>query len=93
MKTTKKYKYTDEDDKTNYGHIILSVQETDKSYTFELVENTMRFRPARFDMMFKDSNKVRILKKRSVHAIIFCNGFFVIYPYRDGIPYLFEEME
>ena len=75
--------------------ITLNIKETEKSYVFQLIENKSRFSPARFDMMFKKSNKIYIQKMRSSHAIIeHDNGdCFVIYPYRHGIPYLFNKLQ
>lgn len=75
----------------NRGEYIIRLKETDKSYIFELVKNDMRFSPAHLDMMFSKSNKVRVNKDKSPHAInIVGDDWFCIYPYRLGIPYVFE---
>lgn len=76
---------------TNNGEYLIKVTETEKSYTFELVENTMRFSPAHMDMLFEKSNKVKINKEKSPHAMnISGDDWFCVYPYRAGIPYVFE---
>ena len=81
------------DSYTNNGEYIIKVIETDKSYFFELVKNTMRFSPAHLDMLFKKSNKVKIAKNNSPHSVkIWHDGDFTIYPYRAGIPYVFESV-
>lgn len=73
--------------------ISLNVKETEKSYIIQLVENKSRFSPALFDMMFKSKNKICIQKMRNPHVIINDeqDDYFVIYPYRRGIPYLFNK--
>ena len=77
----------------NRGEIILKVTETEKTITFELLKNDMRFSPAQIDEMFVKSNKAKINKLKCPHAMDFYNDYFVIYPYRAGIPFLFEYVE
>ncbi len=84
------YKYEDKDDVMNHGRIILKVSETEKAYYFQLIENSMRFSPAHIDMMFSKSDSVRINKERTAHAMNLGEDYFVIYPFRAGIPFLFE---
>ncbi len=85
------YRYEDKDSYTNRGEYIVRLTETEKSYTFELLKNDMRFSPAHLDMMFAKSNKVKVNKERSIHAInIVGDDWFCIYPYRAGKPYVFE---
>lgn len=74
----------------NRGEYIIKLKETKKTYTFELIKNNMRFSPAHLDMMFSKSNKVRVDKNKSPHAINIGEDYFVIYPCRAGIPYLFD---
>ena len=83
------YKYEDTS-YGNHGEIILQVKESEKSYNFQLIKNTMRFSPAHIDMMFSKSDKARVPKVNSPHAINFGEEYFVIYPYRAGIPFLFD---
>lgn len=89
------YKYSKNDKAMNdYGTIIIHVSETDKSYILRLIENTCRYSPAHIDMLFAKNNKAIINKNKSLHTIKFYdNGCFVIYPYRGGIPFLFEREE
>ena len=84
------YKHTKDDGYFDRGKIIIEVSETAKSYIFELINNTFRYSPVHIDMMFAKSDKVIINKEKSPHAIILGNDYFVIYPYRAGIPFLFE---
>lgn len=86
------YRYVD-DGIPGGGHITIKVSETDKSYIFVLVENTCRYDPCRITSLFKNSNKAIIKKDNGKHAVRTCDDFLVIYPYRDGIPYLFEYIE
>ena len=87
------YRYEDREYCYNRGSIIMRVKETEKTISFELVKNDMRYSPAHIDMMFAESNKAKINKDKSHHAINFGDDYFVIYPYRAGIPFLFEHME
>ena len=74
----------------NRGEYIIRLKETDKAYIFELIKNNMRFSPAHLDMMFSKSNRARVNKDKSPHAMNIGEDYFIIYPYRAGIPYLFD---
>lgn len=88
------YRYIDKDNATNRGEYIIKLHETSISYVFEKIKNDMRFSPAHLDMMFKSSGGVAVNKTRSPHAInTVGDDWFCIYPYRAGIPYVFELME
>lgn len=87
------YKHIKDDGYFDKGTIIIKVSETAKSYIFKLIENTFRYSPAHIDMMFTKSNKVIINKEKNPHAINLGEDYFVIYPYRAGIPFLFEYIE
>lgn len=84
------YEFVDDDDRTNYGHIVIDVKEKEKSYIFQLIENTCRFDPFRISSLFNKSDKAKINKSKSKHAIMDFGNSFTIYPYRDGIPYYFR---
>lgn len=86
-------KHIKDDGYFDKGTIIIGVSETAKSYIFKLIENTFRYSPAHIDMMFAKSNKVIINKEKSPHVINLGEDYFVIYPYRAGIPFLFEYIE
>lgn len=86
------YKYSSNEHMYDNGAITIEVSETDKSYIFYLIENSCRYSPAHIDMLFEKSNKVIIRKEKSPHAIVDGNDYFVIYPNRAGIPFLFELM-
>ena len=72
--------------------IKVKVHETAKSYIMQLVEDNSRFFPAHIDMLFGQKNKAVIKKENSKHYFeACCDGkFFIIYPFRMGIPFLFD---
>lgn len=74
--------------------IKVKVHETDKSYIIQLVEDNSRFFPAHIDMLFGQKNKTVINKENSKHYFeACCDGeFFIIYPFRMGIPFLFDRV-
>ena len=84
------YKHTKDDEYLDREKIIIEVSETAKLYIFELIINTFRYSPVHIDMMFAKSDRVIISKEKKPHAIILGNDYFIIYPYRAGIPFLFE---
>lgn len=88
------YKYTHEDNMPmGGGTVTIEVSETEKSYTLRLIENSCRYSPAHIDMLFSKNNKAVINKNKNPHAINFYDGYFVMYPYRAGIPFMFEHEE
>lgn len=86
------YRCTHDNHMHDNGSIVVEVSETEKSYILKLIENTYKYSPAHIDMLFEKSNKVVIKKEKSPHAIIEGGDYFVIYPYRAGLPYLFEQV-
>lgn len=86
------YRYS-KDELFNSGVITIEVSETNKSYIFKLIENTFRYSPAHIDMLFSKSNRIMINKEKNPHAINIGEDYFVIYPYRAGIPFLFDYVE
>ena len=66
------------------GVVTIRVKETEKSYVFTLI-----------DMLFAKSGRAVIPRdKPSPHAIPWKgDGWFTIYPYRAGIPFLFNLAE
>lgn len=88
------YRYVDKDDATNRGEYIIKLRETPTSYVFERIKNDMRFSPVHLDMMFESSDGVTVNKTKTSHAInTVGDDWFCIYPYRAGIPYVFELKE
>jgi len=74
--------------------IIISVKETEKSYILTLINNNSRYSPAHIDMLFKDSNKIKIDKGKHQHAMqVWSAKDFTIYPFRAGIPFWFKFMD
>ena len=72
------------------GHIVIKVHETDKSYSFELLENTTRLDYDHFILLFKGTNKTKIKKLGGRHAIrVWNDRQFTIYPFQAGIPFYF----
>lgn len=74
--------------------ITLRVKETVASYMLTRIYDRSRFPQIRWYMMFRNKDTIRIDKNKSTHKIEFFNNGenFVVYPYRDGIPYLFEKV-
>lgn len=74
------------------GEVTIKVKETEKSYVFTLVENTCYFSPGHIDMLFAKSGRAVIPRdKPSPHAMPWKgDDWFTIYPYRAGIPFLFN---
>lgn len=60
------------------GHVVIDVVETEKMYTFKLVENTCRYDPWRISSLFKKSKQARIKKYRSKHSVMTWDNGFVI---------------
>ena len=79
----------------NSGIVKVQLKETEKSWVLTLLENTIRYCPAHLDMLFKNGNRAVIRKERSEHWFEFTESewgnYFLIYPYRAGIPFLFRE--
>ena len=72
--------------------ILIKVKETDKTYVLELIENNSKYSPAHIDMLFANNNKATIKKRDFKHVMVFLNdGDFRIYPFRLGVPFLFEK--
>jgi len=72
--------------------LTISVRDTGKSYIFNMLENNSRYMPGYLEMLFKKP-KVTINKEKNPHAILedtHNNSYFVIYPYRGGVPFTFD---
>ncbi len=88
-----KYEQRDYYDKP-IGHITIKVNETDKCYSFELLENTTRLDYDHFILLFKGKNKTRINKLGGGHAMrVWNDKQFTIYPFQAGIPFYFVKEE
>lgn len=75
----------------NYYKIIMEVKETEKSYTFNLIEFDRRYGATQMDDFFRKSKKVIIRKNKGGHAIrIWGEDNFTFYPYQAGVPFYFE---
>ena len=88
------YEQTDSCGET-VGHIKIKVKETDKVYSFELLEDTTRYDYDQFILLFNNSNKTRINKTNhgiSRHAMkVWSDNDFTIYPFQAGIPFWFRK--
>ena len=81
--------------KKDYEYDIkVRVRETKKSYIIQFVEDNSRFFPAHLGMLFGAKNKAVIEKEKSKHYFeIYDDGkWFIIYPFRMGIPFLFDKV-
>ena len=74
--------------------IKVKVHETAKSYIIQFVEDNSRFFPAHLGMLFGAKNKAVIKKEKSKHYFeVYDDGkWFIIYPFRMGIPFLFDKV-
>lgn len=71
--------------------IVMDVKETEKSYTFNLVEFDTRYSATQMEDLFRDSKKVIIRKNRGGHAIrVWDDESFTFYPYQAGVPFYFK---
>lgn len=75
------------------GYIDIEVHKDSEMFSFRLIENTCRLSHALIELMLNNSDRIEINKLTSPHSISFsqlAENWFVIYPYRMGISYLFE---
>lgn len=76
--------------------VVIDVKVTEKSYIFNLVDfiENHGYAPQIADM-FRDNKRVAIRRdKPSKHAIHTWSGnSFTLYPYRVGVPYVFNKEE
>lgn len=74
--------------------IKMQVKETDKAYTFRLVDFQSRYSAGHIETLFKAAKKVTIRKDKGGHAICkWSEEDFTFYPYQAGIPYYFKLAE
>lgn len=76
--------------------VVIDVKATEKSYIFNLVDFIENHGCApQIADMFRDNNRVAIRRdKPSKHAINTWSGYsFTLYPYRVGVPYVFNKEE
>ena len=74
--------------------VKMLVKETEKAYTFELVELQSRYSASHIKLLFQKSNKIILKKDKGGHAMrIWGDSDLTIYPYQVGIPYYFKLKE
>ena len=80
-------------DKWNPRHIKISVKVTEKSYVMTLIEDKTRYPDSHIEMLFKKQNRA-VVPKKAVgaygHPVLDYERFFIIYPFRAGIPFCFD---
>ena len=86
-----KYEYIQTDHRDcPIGHILINVSETEKKYSFELLEDTTRYDYDHFVLLFKGKYKVSINKQGGKCAMmVWSDNDFTIYPFQAGIPFWF----
>lgn len=88
------YKAVNTDSIWDEYEITMKVKETEKAYTFELVEFKSRYSGAHIEALFKKSKRVVIQKGKCGHAMqAWSNHDFTFYPYQAGMPYHFEKID
>lgn len=78
-----------------YGEADATIKfkETKESYILTLISDDSRYPSGHIEMLFKNSPKAVINKKRSPHGMVTGDDWFTIYPFRAGMPFLFEFQE
>ena len=72
-------------------HITVDFKETEKSYILTLIENDSRYGASQIEDMFRKNKRVLIKKSGDKHCVkSWDDNSFTLYPYRVGVPYLFE---
>lgn len=71
-------------------NVTIKARETDKFYILELVSDNSRFPNGNITEMFRENGRVRIPKRGGKHAVVEGRSFFVIYPFRNGVPFCFD---
>lgn len=70
--------------------IEVEAKETEKSFILKLIRDDSRYKDGHMEVLFGDSGRVVINKDGSPHAIVNNDDWFVVYPNRNGVPFLFE---
>lgn len=73
--------------------ITVDAKETEDSYIFTLVQDNSRFPDGHMKVLFDKKNRAIVKKKGGRHAVVNREDWFVIYPDRNGVPFLFELTE
>lgn len=85
------YKTENNDGIFDQYKIVMDVKETEKSYTFNLIEFDTRYSATQMEDLFRDKQKVIIKKNRGGHAMrVWDDESFTFYPYQAGVPFYFE---
>ena len=85
------YKAENNDGIFDQYKIVMNVKETEKSYTFNLIEFDTRYSATQMEDLFRDKKKVIIKKHRGGHAMrVWDDESFTFYPYQAGVPFYFE---
>jgi len=74
-------------------NVVVDAEETEKSFILRLVQDGSRFPDGHMAVLFKDTGRAVISKSGSKHAIVNHDDWFVVYPNRNGVPFLFEYQE
>lgn len=77
----------------NDRQVFIHVKETEKSFSFRLLDRQSRYLDPPLDDFFKNGTG-KILKSGSKHAIcVWSDESFTLYPYRVGVPFLFHKID
>lgn len=95
MLVSGKYRLVSGDNWWNRFEMTLSVKETKSSFILVKLDVNGRFIPGQIEMLFSESDRVVIRKRKCRHPVEVGknNTWFVIYPFQAGIPFLFELIE
>jgi len=73
--------------------ITVDAKETDEAFILKLVKDNSRYPDGHMVVLFGETGKATILKSGSKHALVNKTDWFVVYPNRNGVPFLFEYQE
>ena len=82
------YRYEQGENPYDRGTLVVEVKDTEKNLTLTVKESDMRY-SIYVDVLFHEKNKISISKQKSPHALNMGEEWFVVYPYRMGVPLSF----
>lgn len=72
------------------GKILIDIKETPSTYIIKTLEFSLHYPIGEIEVL---KNGLKVQKHRSPHCITKDDNYFVIYPYRNGTPFVFKAVE
>lgn len=82
------YRYEKGENPYDTGTLIVEAKDTEKALILTIKERDMRY-STYVDVLFGQKKKISISKTRSPNGLHMGEHWFVVYPYRAGIPLSF----